>query len=317
MIALVWQLALAAPTVTAIEVLDARGRWAEVAASGEAVVLREGAEVSLTQGLELADGEEVRTAMARVLIALDDGEHLHVAEGSRIELGERSALQSLGELYLQLRGPFQVRYLDVEATVEGTRFWVGGTPDAVRVGVEEGAVWVRSAGEVVHVEGGEVATGYADAPPTEPERWESKRADLGDLWRLGRPRVELVALAGLGAMDGTAGLGRLQARVPVTAASTLVVGGGFARSVGTMQVPFDVMMELGLPSASFGWGLAGGYEEARLDCPGAYRAVHLGGAAQVRVRHEVAGSWAVHGLGRAALVGAPIVSVEAGIGYSL
>ncbi len=316
MIAL-FALAFAAPTVDTIEVLDARGRWRSVDASGEAVVVREGAEVPLERGMELAEGELLRTAMARVAVELDSGERLHLAAGTELELGERTVLQSLGELYLQLKAPFEVRYVDVEATVEGTRFWVGGEPAEVRVGVQEGAVRVASGGEDVLVLAGEIATGRPGEAPTAPTEWAAPKQDLGDLWRVGRPRAELVLL-GAYALDGDKiAAGRLQARRALAPATTALVGTAFEGGAGSVRVPLELGLELGPEHLTFGYSLVTAYEVARLDCPGEYRAVHVGGSAQIRLRRMLGDRVAMHGIGRVGFVGAPTVTLELGFGLGL
>lgn len=310
-------LASAAPTVDAIEVLDARGRWTPVGSSGEAVVVRGEAEVPLQQGMELAEGELLRTAMARVAVELDSGERLHLAAGTELELRERTVMQSLGELYLQLKAPFEVRYVDVEATVEGTRFWVGGEPAEVHVGVQEGAVRVASGGEDVLVLPGEIATGKPGEAPTAPADWTTRRADMADLWRVGRPRAELVLLGAFALdRDKIAG-GRLQARRAVGPAASALVGTAFEGGSGSFRVPLELGLELGPESLLFGYSLVTAYDVSRLDCAGEYRAVHVGGTGQIRVRRELGDRLSVHGIGRVGWVGAPTVTLELGFGLGL
>ena len=63
---------------------------------------------------------------ARVTIRLSDNESITVSAGSEITLRERSVLQTLGEVYYQVRDLFTVDYGTVQTAVEGTEFVISG-----------------------------------------------------------------------------------------------------------------------------------------------------------------------------------------------
>ncbi len=212
-----------------------------VSATGEAVVIREGVEVPLAVGMELLQGDTVRTTTARVTIALSAKERLVVEEGSELVLEERGVLQQLGDVYYRVRGAFSTTYATVEATVEGTEYLVSGG-DAVTVGVRRGVVRVASGGESVAVKKNQIVTVAPGETPPQPAKWPAaqKAGQLGFTWPRLSPPVTIGARVGAGlgrqGVGGVEGFARLSLpagwRVVLDAGAEGIVGPGVAIPLG-------------------------------------------------------------------------------------
>ncbi len=181
-------------TVDVVTIRDASGNWSKVDSTADAVRVRDGKEEPLTEDMTVDVGDVIRTTQARVKLTLADKELMSIGEGSEVTLKERGVLQTLGDVYYQLRGAFSVEYGHVEATVEGTRFLI--EQGDIQLAVAEGAVRVKdeSGGEAL------VGTREITSSAAEPKTW--LRSEMGprlqQTWPLGRPVVMAVGSFSVG-----------------------------------------------------------------------------------------------------------------------
>lgn len=307
---------------------DRLGRWRPVEATGEAVVRHEGVDVPLRRGASVATGDVLKTAQARVELRLESGEHIYVSEQTEIEVAaERGLLQRLGEIYLSLKSDFSVRYGSVEATVEGTKFFVRGDPaGVVQVAVEQGRVRVKvPEGEVAVIAGraSRVTTGKA---PTEPTRWAMQAGDYARTWPRSRPalHLDLLATGGLG-LDGARPWGatygvRVGAGIALFPGARLALGAEWSgMGAGRMRVPVHAGLGWELPGVpiQLSGQLSVAYETESAACGGEYQAIHLGGTGSVRGAVPMGRRLSLLGEARGGWTGQPVFDVGLGVGVNL
>jgi hypothetical protein len=282
---LVWVCLLVAPsqawaqvfaTVEALSQPDARGQWRSVDESPAAARWVGEVRTPLTRDMELSLGDRIVTEQARVTIRLSDNESITVSAGSEITLRERSVLQTLGEVYYQVRDLFTVDYGTVQTAVEGTEFVISGQEGPVTVAVTDGVVRVSNAGEFVRVKRGQqVVVAPTLAPPVVTPMTEVQVL----------PMVNLVSEAGIGGTSAHSGV-----RLPAGLGLELVLG-GFSFG-GTGQVTT---------------------ERWRYPCGGRHVAVHVGGNVHGRFTKNVTRRLFVAASGRVGGTGDGI-EATAGIG---
>lgn len=226
--------------VDAIWAPDAAGEWKRVERSGAAVLVGETATEVLTVGLDLKEGDRIRTTQARVRIRLRKKGQIVVRPSSDVQLASGGVSQAVGEVFYSVEGAFRVQYRGVEAAVEGTQFTVGPTTggEGVRVAVGEGRVRVASAGESAAgsselIQAGhltEVLPGAAVAPA-----FAMGAAEIGAFRvlkkQLGLPSASVAILStqSLGAINGGWNTGlRVQGRLRLGPGLRLVAESGLA-----------------------------------------------------------------------------------------
>ncbi len=217
-------------TIERVEVLDESGRWQVERQSGQATRTRDGATVPVSTGLDLEEGDTLRTHGARLRVRYREGGQLSVQPESELQLQAAGVLQTLGQVLYQVEGLFRVRFGAVEAAVEGTRFLVSGKPAGpVTVAVDRGQVWVRTQGQQVLVHKGQVVT-VPHGGSLGDVNWHSERqaASLSRMAaNLGEPRYTL------GLMGGTTlTRGDLQGTSSVLLRARLLPGWRLVGSVG-------------------------------------------------------------------------------------
>jgi hypothetical protein len=281
-------LAQAFAVVESISEPDTRGRWKQVKETAQAAKFVGIERTNLTVGLALDLGDRVATDRARVTIRIGKGEHITVREGGEVVLRERSVLQSMGEVYYQVRGLFSVDYGTVQTAVEGTEFAISGRDGPVTVAVTDGVVKVSSEGEAVRVRRGQVVSVPLNAAPLAPMRMAASQrfATSGKAWSLGRPRLQLGAVGGLGLLGGEAGAEsrlfaalRLLPGMNLTAQTAL---GGLGGLKG-LRIPGSLGVEAVVGVLSVGGEGQITVERWRYLCGGRHIAVHLGGALTGRI----------------------------------
>jgi hypothetical protein len=274
--------------VAGLTVQDARGRWVPIEQTARATVTRGAATLPVQVGMPLHDDDVLSTTLARVRVALPDGETWTLSEASRVTVGERSLVDLAGEVWLELRRAFQVDVGTVEATVEGTRFRVAGG-DPVRVQVLDGRVRVTAEGASVLVGRGHQVAIPADSPPGELTRWGAlaRDAELDRTWLRGGPTLGVTVLGGFGAL-GTEGdlQARLLLRGGLGGPWRLTLDGGVTGNGARdgLRIPVSVGLERDFGALAFGGAFLTETELRRLGCPGQYVALHFGGSASVRHR---------------------------------
>jgi len=310
-------------TVQALSVPDVRGRWTSVETTPAAARVADESRTPLSVGMALEVGDRISTEQARVTIRLADNEHLTVSEGADLTLKERSVIQRLGEVYYQVRGLFRVDYGTVQTAVEGTEFSIDGTEGPVRVAVTDGVVRVSNAGESVRVRRGEEVTVALSAAPSAPVvmTGAARRSVLSKAWSLGRPRLQVGAMAGGGMLSqGAAVEGRGFAAIRLLPGMNLVAetGLGGLGGVEGIRVPASLGMELALGGFSVGGSGQVTLERWRYSCGGRHIAVHLGGTAHVRFTMPLTRRVFVVGTSRLGHDGSAIeASMMTGLGVSL
>ena len=272
-------------TVKTLSEPDARGRWVQVDASAGAARLDGEGREALSVGMTLDLGDRIVTDQARVVLALADSEHITLTAGADITLKERSVLQSLGEVYYQVRDVFTVQYGTVQTAVEGTEFLISGG-DEVTVSVTEGAVRVSNAGESVQVvRGRQVAVAPAAAPSAAVRMSMAARsAAAQSAWALGRPRLQ-VGVLGAGGLAGGSGQfgGRTFASIQVLPGMNLVAdAGGSGATSGGSRLPGGLGLEFTVGGLSVGGSAQATLEQWRYPCGGRHIALHVGGMAHAR-----------------------------------
>lgn len=290
-------------TVDVIMEADATGRYGAIPRSTLATRSRETDRQPLEAAMPLSVGDiiDVPTGV-RVQLRYASGERLLLTDGSRIELAEdRTVLQSLGEVYYQLRDVFRVQTGTVETVVEGTRFVVIGGTDAVRVRVDEGRVRVVQGDTEALVPRGrqvEVPRSIPDPPvPLQVDRVRLTRAEAWRAFPRGRPRLTLHLLATGGALvpygDGTPVIPAVRASGAIRAGAGVAVGRFLRFTAGTafniydedrIRLPTDFGAALALPGipVTFGGGPELTWERCTLDCGTPFRALHVGGVGWAR-----------------------------------
>jgi len=184
-------------------------------------------------------------------------------------------------------------------------------------------VKVSNAGETVRVRRGQIVTVPMDAAPLTPARMAAAQrfAATKKAWTLGRPRLQIGALGGVGILGGEPGAEtrafaalRILPMMNVTA-QTAVGGLG---SLKGLRLPASIGAE-----AVFG-GIAVGaegqmtVERWRYACGGRHLAIHLGGALTTRLNVPVTRRLFMVGAGRVGHDGSGVVSsVGFGVGVSL
>ncbi len=145
--------------VDGIVVQGPDGAWRAVQQSAEAVAIGAAGERPLKVGDRLIAGQVVRTGAVQVRLRAKGDEQFVIGEGAEVELGERTWLQRIGDVFYRVHGVFRVRFGSVEAAVEGTRFVVdaGSLGRPGRVDVLAGVVRVAGESTAVRVGAGEAA----------------------------------------------------------------------------------------------------------------------------------------------------------------
>lgn len=324
---LVWVCLLLAPsqvwaqvfaTVEALSQPDARGQWRTVDESPAAARWVGEVRTPLTRDMELALGDRIVTEQARVTIRLSDNESITVSAGSEITLRERSVLQSLGEVYYQVRDMFTVDYGTVQTAVEGTEFVISGQEGPVTVAVTDGVVRVSNAGEFVRVKRGQqVVVAPTLAPPAVTPMTEAmKQTAHAKAWSLGRPRLQLGGIVS-GGLTGQSGgydtrfFTAVQVLPMVNLVSEAGVGGTSDHS--GVRLPAGLGLELVLGGFSFGGSGQVTTERWRYPCGGRHVAVHVGGNVHGRFTKNVTRRLFVAASGRVGGTGDGI-EASAGIG---
>lgn len=324
---LVWLLASPAHAggkVAGLSEQDAAGRWRSTSETTEAVRIRGSDETPLTKGMELLDGDLVRTTDARVDIKLDDGGTLHVREATEATVQPRSVLQSLGDVYYRVRGAFEVRYGTVEAVVEGTGFQVvGDGAGTVTVRVSNGVVKVANVGSEVTVRKKESVVVPADGPPGAVERWarSERMPTLQETFLLARPKLVVGGLGGGGLVgDGPAVGGKGFARIALIPGFDAQVGAGVTNNgSGDTRVP--VTGDVGLALGGFGVAARLSSTLELCECPGpdegGFRALHLGGGGVGRGRIPLGRATSLEGEVEVAWAGGLNATGWFGVGVAL
>jgi hypothetical protein len=221
--------------VDAIWAPDASGEWKRVDRSGAAVLVGETTTEILTVGLDLKEGDRIRTTQARVRVRLRKKGQLVIRPASDVQLNSGGVSQAVGEVFYSVEGAFRVQYRGVEAAVEGTQFTVGPNTggEGVRVAVGEGRVRVASSGRSELVQAGqltEVLSGAGALPA-----FAMASGEIGDFRKLkkqlGLPSssVAILSTQSLGAVNGGWNTGlRVQGRLRLSPGLRLVAETGLA-----------------------------------------------------------------------------------------
>lgn len=308
-------------TVKAIAEPDTRGRWRPVQASAAAAVVEADGRTPLTVGMALELGQRIVTDEARVTLQLARNESITLSPGSDLELQERSAIQRLGEVYYQVRDVFSVQYGTVQTAVEGTEFAISGREGPVQVSVTEGAVRVSNAGESVRVKRGQqVVVGTEQMPPT-PSRlsMNAMQSIRGGAWTLGRPKLQLGAIAS-GGLYGESGGAELRyfAAVRVLPGLNAIADLGQAWTTDSHRHGTGLGLEWTAGGFSVGGTASLTLERWQYACGGNYAALHTGGSAHARFSADITRRLFVTAMGRAAANGDGIeASFGLGGGVSL
>ncbi len=291
--------------VTAIAEPDTRGRWRPVKTSPAAAKVVDGIRTPLEVGMALDKGARLVTEEARVTIRLARKEHITVSPGGDVVLEERTVIQKLGEVYYQVRDVFSVQYGTVQTAVEGTEFAVSGTDGAdgpVAVAVTEGAVRVSNAGESVRVKRGEqvlVAPTLAPALPTAMPL-ATTQAARSAAWTLGRPKLQIGALASGGVYGGEGGADiRYFAALQVLPFLNVVADGAQGFTPDSLRSGTGLGLEVALGGLSIGGSGSATLERWRYPCGGRYAAVHLGGHVHGRYTLDITRRFFVAAMARA------------------
>lgn len=163
-----------------------------VALEGEAFVLRQGGQIPLQPGMEVADSDELLTfPQARIRLRFADGSLVTFGPNSRCLIAfHRRAADRQGDVLQLIEGilrvftaearadSLKVRTRSAIATPRGTEWIVERTPGATAVFVVDGIVSVGGVGaeEVLLTPG--LGTDVPDgAPPGDPKRWGQARVD--------------------------------------------------------------------------------------------------------------------------------------------
>ncbi|GDX80388.1 hypothetical protein LBMAG42_21990 [Deltaproteobacteria bacterium] len=268
---------------------DAQGQWRPVATTTRVLILRGEARLPAARGMVLEEGDRIVTEEARARLTVGTGEEIAVGEHADLEVRARTVLQRLGDVYYSVRGAFEVRYGTVQTTVEGTEFAIDGNGASVRITVIEGRVRVNAPAGETRLRRWQTVESPAEAPPASglglrPVTKPAAAARIVER-AFGRPRAEigLFGAAGLEPGGVTVNL-RALARVRLAGALRLA----FDTAIGTngraegLRLPQAMGLELGFGPLAVGTQLVGTFELARLNCDGAYTALHLGGVGSVR-----------------------------------
>ena len=282
---------------------DSTGRYKATPRSTLATRSREGSREPLETAMPLSTGDIIDVPEgSRVQLRYASGERLLLTDGSRIELAEdRTVLQSLGEVYYQLRDVFRVQTGTVETVVEGTRFVVRGSGEAVAVRVDEGRVRVVNGdAEAVVARGRQVEVPTGDLDPGTALAVTRARLSRAEAWQAfpgGRPRVAFHLLATGGALipygDGTPVIPAVRGSGAIRAGAGVGIGRYFRLTAGTafniydqdrVRLPTDFGLAVALPGipVTFGGGPELTWERCTLDCGKPFRALHVGGAGWAR-----------------------------------
>lgn len=343
--------------VRSLSVQTAKGHWQLVDASGEARVQRHGVRcdhpissevacngklIPIYKGMPLESGDRIITALVRLDIALQKGELLQVAEGTDLVLEESSITQTLGQIYLQLRRVFTVRFGTVEATVEGTSLLVSG-PDPVWVGVSDGQVRVKEGDEERLVQSGEQVSQTLVEQPESGERaahsdsstgleeiqgWSRTQRNemMATTWLLGRPRLELSIMSGARDLEESV----FHPGVNVEAGMVLFrnlgvsLGAGLAMGEDGQRAPASANLVWNAGR----WSVAGGpvveldrrtylCNENNPESMGWYKAVHFGAEGRVRGNVVISRRFRLLGELRAAYTDELTTEVRLGLGVGL
>ncbi len=303
---------------------DTRGRWSPVKETAAAARFEGDERVFLSVQMPLSVGDRIATDRARVTIRIGKNEHITVHEGSEIVLRERSVLQKLGEVYYQVRGLFTVDYGTVQTAVEGTEFAINGREGPVVVAVTDGVVQVSNMGEAVRLRRGQVVSVPAMAAPLAPARLppSDRFAMSNKAWTLGRPRLQVGAVGGVGLLGGAAGAeSRVFAALRVLPGMNLTAQTAMG-GVGGDHQGFRLPTSLGA-EAVFGVLSVGGegqitLQRWRYPCGGRHLALNLGGVVTTRLTVPVTRRVFMAGIGRVGHDGGGVVaSVGFGAGVSL
>jgi len=289
-------------TVTAIAEPDSRGRWRPVKTTPAAAKVDGEVRTPLEVGMALEEGQQLVTDEARVTIRLGKKEHITISPASELVVAERSVIQRLGEAYYQVRDVFSVQYGTVQTAVEGTEFAVSGVDGSVKVAVTEGVVSVSNAGESVRVTRGEqvmVAPTLAPVTPTKMPLSATQAARSG-AWTVGRPRLQVGALASGGLLGDAGGVEmRYFAAVRVLPFLNVVTDGGQGFTSSSHRTGSGVGLEVALGGLSVGGSGSVTLERWRYPCGGRYAAVHLGGNIHGRYTLDITRRFFVAAMARA------------------
>lgn len=314
-------LAAAWATVERLEVLDDAGRWQSARQSAQATRTREGETVPVALGLDLAEGDTLRTHSARLRVRYRDGGQLSVQPESELQLQEAGVLQTLGQVLYQVEGLFRVRFGTVEAAVEGTRFLVSGEPSGpVMVAVDRGHVWVRTQGQQVLVHKGQVVT-VPQGGPLSDVAWHSdlQAESLGRMTAmLGEPRYTLGLTAGSTLTKGDLQVtGSLLFRVRIRPGWRITGSAGWASTGERYHLPVALGAERRLGPAGLGVeGLA--LFGHRTDCFGIVELPLLPGvAATGRLRLPLTDRTALDVRVRGGYAGGPYFDAALGVSVGL
>jgi hypothetical protein len=276
--------------VTAIAEPDARGRWRPVQTTPAAAKLEGETRTPLVVGMALDLGEQVVTDEARVTIRLGKREHITVSPAAAITIQERSVIQRMGEVYYQVRDIFSVQYGTVQTAVEGTEFAISGSESGVGVAVTDGVVRVSNAGASVRVKRGQqvmVAPTLVPAVPTKLPLSAAQSARSG-AWSLGRPRLQVGALAGGGLMGDEGGVRTSTfAALRVLSFFNVVADGGMSFSPSSHRSDSGLGLEFVLGGLSIGGSGTATIERWNKACGGRYAALHLGGSVHGRYTLDI------------------------------
>ncbi len=303
---------------------DPQGRWRPVETTTRVLVLRGEARLPAARGMALEEGDRIVTEGARARLKLEGGEEIAVGEHTDLEVRARTALQRLGEVYYSLRSAFVVSYGTVQTTVEGTEFAIDGTAEAVRITVIEGRVLVEAPDGQARLRRWQtvntpvVATNPATgglAPVTSPS---TAARVVERAFGLPRAEIGLFAAAGLD-NGGLAANVRVAGRMRLAGALRLAVDTGLGSNglAEGLRLPQAIGLELGFGPVALGAQLAGTFELARLDCDGAYTAVHIGGVGSVRYGLPLSRRVSVQTLLRGGYVQGPTADLALGLAVAL
>jgi len=310
-------------TVTALSVPDARGRWTPVQETAAAAMIDGDTRVPLWVKMTLNLGDRIQTEQARVTIRIGRGEHITIGAGGDITLRERSVLQSLGEVYYQVRDLFTVDYGTVQTAVEGTEFSIDGREGPVIVAVTDGVVRVSSADESVRVRRGQVVAVTPGLVPMAPVKLSgaSRLATTNKSWVLGRPRLQIGAVGGGGILGGGVGAEtRVFAALRLLPALNVVAQTGVAGlgDVRGTRMSDSIGLEAVFGPVSIGAEGQVTMEHWRYPCGGQYAAIHLGAMATGRLTMPVTRRLFIAATGRLGHDGSGVVSsLGIGAGVSL
>lgn len=113
----------------------------------EVVVLRGGEELSAVRGLEVLEGDVVRTTGGECLLVTPGGWRIGVGENSELEVRPK-LVHRLGEVVYKVKAAMGVEVERVEVLVEGTTFRVA-RGESGSLQLREGRVRLRGTNEVV------------------------------------------------------------------------------------------------------------------------------------------------------------------------